>query len=150
MDVALIASRSFWCAYPFAIDQIPPASVHIQPLADRLMLSRFRTHAQDISIQVLDLHFVGPLVVGWGMAHLGTAGTKLFEERFVHTDPDPGSRIALVSLTQKNVATISRNGCDDRRLPVNLESETADVIFEACGEALHAKDWSDALEATGS
>src|SRR5947209_5458107 len=85
------------------------------------------------------------------MPYLGPARAVFIEQRFgiFHPDPNPRPRISLIALTEKTVASTSRDRNESRRLPIKLEPKALDVILDAGFNATYAQDRTDAFESNG-
>lgn len=132
-------------ARPFGRCESPAIPIHIKPFTDGLIALRIRAKTEYVSVQVFDLHFEGPLVVRRRMADFRVRDLVFAKEGFgvFDADPDPGPRIPLIALTEENVTTVPRDGTKARRLPIESEAEFLNIVVDARGDTLYAKNRTD-------
>src|SRR5450631_359858 len=125
----------------------PTHASHVQPFADWL-IPLVRAESQNVAVQIFHLHFISPRVVRWRMSH-PRAALEIFREqllRILYTNPDPRSRISLVTHTEKNMASPARDRRKSRSLPIHFESHLANVVLNTRRQVLHSKDRTNSLE----
>src|ERR1035438_1272409 len=88
----------------------PPNAVSIPPYAERLILLRIRPDAQDVAVDVFDLHLERPLEI-LGRVPDSCAGRHVLTVQcanILHADPYPRARLALVVVGEEDRAQIGR------------------------------------------
>src|SRR5580704_6880362 len=114
-------------ALPSALPSRPPImAVHIQPRAEGLTFLRVGADPEHVSVQILDLHFVGPAEVRGRLPDPGALPVILLEERLDVGDADPYPRagLTLIAFGEEDAAAIARDRGDDPGvLPIEREPE---------------------------
>jgi hypothetical protein len=80
------------------------------------------------------MELISPRIVGRRQSdHRARRGELVAEDvGIINAEPEPSSRISLVTLAQHDGGTVTRNRGHDRGvLPIDLESEHPDVIVDA-------------------
>src|SRR5580700_396333 len=104
----------------------PPNPVCIPKNTERLVFLWIRPHAQNVPIEVFDLHLQRPLEILRRVPDLGARRNILTVQRahILHPDPYPHARLALVVISEKNGAFVSRDaGRSFVRAPAQLEAK---------------------------
>ena len=133
------------------VPQMSPANpVCISPYAERLILLWIRSDAQDVPVEVFDLHLQCPLEIV-GRVPDSCAGRHVVCVQcadILHADPHPHAPLALVVIGQEDGALISRNaGKSVACLPSQFEAKSVQVVGDAGFHVLDAKDWQRWTEA---
>src|ERR1035438_3636998 len=135
----------------------PAVAVHIQPRSPRLIIFAVRPEAQNVPVQVFHLHLKRPFVIGGRVANLRAGGNKLLMQRLhiSSINPHPTPWLSLDPRAQKQTGFAARDRCEKRFLafrefPVDPESKLVNVVVNACGDIVHAKDRDHPAQLDGS
>src|SRR5580658_6540776 len=116
------------------IPQMSPANpVSIPPYAQRLIFLPVRPEAQDVAIQVFNLHLQRPLEILRRVPDL-CAGRHILtvqHANILHADPHPHTRLALVVTGQEDGALIARHTGKPVPVPAQLEAQSIPVVGDA-------------------
>ena len=77
--------------------------MHIQPFSCGLILLWFGAEPQNVSVEILHLHLIGPRVIRWEMTDFRSTAPILLQQciRVPDADPNPVARMSLVASAQE-------------------------------------------------
>jgi len=122
----------------------PTNTVSIPPYPEGLVFLRIRPDAQDVPVEVFDLHLQRPLEIVGRVSDF-CAGRHILSVQCAdisHADPYPYARLALVVIGQEDGALFSRDaGKSVAHPPSQFEAKSVQVVGDAGVHVLDAKDW---------
>jgi len=128
--------------------------VHVEELAVGFALYGVGAEAKYVAVDIFNLDFEPPGVVGKGKANFGAYGAEFGFERggVADADPDPGSGMALIAFREEDDAFAARySGKEIAVLPVELEAEDVGVVVDGSLEGWRPArlEWRDRIRWLG-
>src|ERR1700730_4415342 len=130
----------------------PASAVCITPNTGRLFFFWIGAYAQDLAVEIFDLHLQRPLeIVRWVSNYSAGLHVLVMQRANVlHADPNPHTRLALVVICKKYGAFFSRDaGKSMARSPSQFESKSVQIVVDAGVHILDEKDRRRRTEGAG-